>query len=72
MATVQTNIVMARLDPAVIGAVDLAARLKQRGILALTYTDQMLRFVLHRHIADADVQRTVVTVGAALGQGVPV
>lgn len=67
---VQTNIVMAGVDRAAGGAHALVERLRQRHILALSYTDDVIRFVLHRHISDAMCAATVDAVRDALsGEG---
>lgn len=55
---VQTNVVMVRLTGR-LNAVQLAEQLAQRGIRTVTYSDEMLRLVLHRHIDDAMVAQTI-------------
>jgi threonine aldolase len=56
---VRTNIVMAAIDGAGAPAVHLAEQLARRGILAITYSDTVIRFVTHCHIADEDIERAV-------------
>lgn len=57
--TVQTNIVMATLDDPAFNAVELVGQLAQHGVLGLSYSDTVIRFVTHRHITDADVERVI-------------
>jgi threonine aldolase len=64
---VQTNIVMARLDPERATSAELAAHLRTRGIGALPYTETILRFVTHRHVTDAVVERIAVELEQHLG-----
>jgi threonine aldolase len=62
LGRVHTNIVLARVQdaPAVV------ERLKARGVLALAFDRHTLRFVTHRHVGDAEVERAVQAVRAAV------
>jgi threonine aldolase len=62
--TVETNIVMLELEAP--QAVQLAAQLAVRGIRCVTRDDATVRFVTHRHITAAAVERTVADVGEVL------
>ncbi len=62
LARVHTNIVLAR----VADAPALVRRLQGAGVLALPLDARTVRFVTHRHIEDADVERAVQAVRAAL------
>ncbi|HMQ34250.1 MAG TPA: GntG family PLP-dependent aldolase [Chloroflexaceae bacterium] len=65
----QTNIVMARVAAPGLDAPELLRRLAARGVFAVTLTDEVLRFVTHRHIGDAEVARAVDAVREALREG---
>jgi threonine aldolase len=65
--TVQTNIVVAELASADLPASAFVERLAQAGVLALARSPRTVRFVTHRLIGDAEVQRTADAVAAALG-----
>jgi threonine aldolase len=56
LRTVQTNIVMVRLPQASMSGAEFLHRLEQAGIRAYGYLPDTVRFVLHRHIGDDDVQ----------------
>lgn len=57
--TVQTNIVMARLEKT--PAQTLLNRLAQADIRAYQYAADTVRFVTHRHVTDADIERVIAT-----------
>jgi threonine aldolase len=56
METVQTNIVMADLDPAGPTAAQCSARLKEKGVLANANGPYRLRFVTHHDVNRAEVE----------------
>lgn len=56
METVQTNIVMADLDPAGPAATKWSARLKEVGVLANTMGPYRLRFVTHHDLDRSDIE----------------
>jgi len=58
-ASVQTNLVRATTRASGRKAADWSANLKQRGIQVSACSVWDLRFVTHRHIADADIDRAV-------------
>jgi threonine aldolase len=64
LAMVQTNIVLVELTGPVL-AREFVARLAERGVLALVRSLRHVRFVTHRLIDDADVERTAVAVADA-------
>lgn len=55
---VETNIVMARIVARPNGS-ELLDRLANRSVRAMLYTDDVLRFVVHRHVTDADIDRAI-------------
>lgn len=65
-STVQTNIVMVRVNPDLCAAAELRDRLRTQRIGAFVYGEQQLRFVTHRHVTDAAVTHVVREVAAAL------
>lgn len=56
---VHTNIVMVRVDPSLMFGAALIDLLQARGIRAFLYAEQVVRFVTHRGISDADVSRAL-------------
>ena len=56
-AQVETNIVKATLPKAGRTAADVSAELKKRGVLVSPSEPHALRFVTHRHIGEADIDR---------------
>lgn len=57
--TVQTNIVMARLDASFMSTDTFLQELTQAGVRAYFYLPDTVRFVLHRHISDDDVAQVI-------------
>ncbi|MFD2332854.1 GntG family PLP-dependent aldolase [Cohnella sp. GCM10020058] len=55
LGDVQTNIVMADLTGARLGAEEAVVRLNRLGVAAYPYQGSLIRFVFHRQIGDADV-----------------
>lgn len=55
---VESNIVMARIVAQPNGKA-LLDRLATHGVRAMLYTDDVLRFVVHRHVGDADIDRAI-------------
>jgi threonine aldolase len=66
LTRVQTNIVIVRIDPGRASAHELKSALEASGVRAYLYSADTLRFVTHRHITDADIDRAIVTVGETL------
>ena len=66
LEAVATNIVMAEIDQSAMPATLLAEKLALRGVRAITYADDVIRFVTHRHITDEDVERAIAAVGDVL------
>lgn len=62
--TIDTNILFLEIVRADLDAPLVEARLRDEGVLALALGDRLLRFVTHRHIADADIDHA----GAALAR----
>jgi threonine aldolase len=68
LRTVQTNIVMLRIPESFMSTDEFLRRLESAGVLAYRYLPDTVRFVLHRHIDDADVSRVAQAVrGIAAG-----
>jgi len=63
LATVQTNIVNVDVT-AEVRADDFVSRLGERGVLAMARSPRRLRFVTHRLIGDADIERAAAAVTA--------
>lgn len=61
--SVQTNIVMARLDESFMSTDGFLKELSLAGVRAYFYLPDTVRFVLHRHISDEDVARVIDVVG---------
>ncbi len=59
LATVQTNIVMVRLDESFMSTQRFLNELGLAGVRAYYYLPDTVRFVLHRHITDDDVARVI-------------
>jgi threonine aldolase len=66
LASVQTNIVMAHIDPNRASAGELQSALETRGVRAYVYSADTLRFVTHRHITDGDIDRAITAVSEVL------
>ena len=62
-ATVETNLVRASLRASKRKATEWSAQLKERGVLVSPCAAWDLRFVTHRHIGDAEVDRALAAVG---------
>ncbi|MHC4824181.1 MAG: threonine aldolase family protein [Planctomycetota bacterium] len=56
-ATIDTNILFLEITQSGLDAPMVEAALADEGVLALALGDRLLRFVTHRHITDADVDR---------------
>ncbi|MEW6274081.1 MAG: low-specificity L-threonine aldolase [Bacillota bacterium] len=61
-ARVQTNIVVFHLRAPGLTADEFLARLKERGILAVSMSPACVRMVTHRHISRKDVEKTLAAV----------
>ena len=57
--TVQTNLVIARIEHGRYGVKDFITRLEENGILAIGFGAEALRMALHREIGDSDVDRVI-------------
>lgn len=63
---VETNIVYVQVPDSVIPPSRLASRLRALGVLVNEPKGNRFRFVLHRHISRADVERTIEILGTVL------
>lgn len=61
--TVDTNIVIFRIEPDLASAADFVAALKQRGVLILAFSATQVRAVTHLHIARDDARQAAATIG---------
>jgi threonine aldolase len=59
LSTVQTNIVMAAIDEAVVPAELLIQQMKEQGIRATLYKANVIRFVTHREVTDEGICRVI-------------
>lgn len=66
-ASVETNIVLFRLDGGVPACAALVRQLRERGVLASQLTPDSVRMVTHRHIGAAEVERALAAVRDACG-----
>ncbi|MEW6072236.1 MAG: GntG family PLP-dependent aldolase [Planctomycetota bacterium] len=66
-AEVETNLVLVRVEHARFDAAALAARLKEEGVLVLPLTPETLRFVTHRDVGPADLDRLLAALERILG-----
>ncbi len=57
LQSVQTNIILVRTTR--LSAAELLTRLAERGLLASSLTDDIVRLVTHRHIGDEEVARAI-------------
>ncbi|HZZ82077.1 MAG TPA: low-specificity L-threonine aldolase [Gemmataceae bacterium] len=69
---VDTNLVWFRIDPAVATAKDIAARLKQHGILVHAAGTQKIRACTHLDVSKAHAERVAETIRKLVGQPVKV
>jgi threonine aldolase len=58
-ATIDTNILFVEITQNGLDAPMVEAALADEGILTLALGERLLRFVTHRHITDADLDRAV-------------
>ena len=65
-ATIDTNILFLEITQASIDAPMVEAALADEGILTLALGHRLLRFVTHRHITDADLERAVAALQTVL------
>jgi threonine aldolase len=68
LQSVQTNIVMARVVAPELDAPRFLELLAAHGVRAVSLSDQVVRFVTHRHIGDAEVIRATEAAGAVLAE----
>ena len=66
LTTVRTNIVLVDTRPGGLAADELVRRLARQGILALARSPEQVRFVTHRLIGDAEIERTSAAVSEIL------
>lgn len=57
--SVQTNILMVNIKNTGYSANEFVLKMKERGILASSITDEIIRFVTHRYISKSDVEYAV-------------
>ena len=70
-AAVQTNIVVVDVSPMAITAEQFVERLSHRGVLGYPRPPTRVRFVTHRLIGDAEVDRAATAIAAVAGPGRP-
>ncbi len=68
LATVQTNIVVFRLDPGILDAAAIAARAKESGVLVSALGPRTLRAVTHRDVSRAACERAADLLAAVIEQ----
>jgi threonine aldolase len=66
LAAVQTNLVVAHLDPRFGSSAEVAIRLARRGVQLLPYSGGRLRAVTHRGVGDDDIALALGAIGAEL------
>jgi threonine aldolase len=69
LATVQTNIVVFRLDPALPDAASLVAGAREAGVLVSTLGARTLRAVTHRDVSRAACERAAERLAAIIEHG---
>ena len=68
MGTVQSNIVRTDIEGTGMEAAEFTARLKEFGVLSGAQGKHIVRFVLHRHISEKDVQTALGCINKALSR----
>jgi threonine aldolase len=63
-----TNIVMVSVDKSFTSADVFVQHMVQHNVLASTGSDELIRFVTHRHVSDEDIQQVVNTIQAIITQ----
>jgi threonine aldolase len=66
--TIDTNLVIYRVDPRLGTGAEFAARLKRRGLLISAFGGQLMRAVTHLDVSEADVDRAIEVLQEAAGQ----
>jgi threonine aldolase len=69
LATVQTNIVVFRLDPALPDAASIVGRAKEAGVLVSALGPRTVRAVTHRDVSRADCERATERLAAVIADG---
>ena len=69
LATVQTNIIVFRLDPGRPDAAAIVARAKEEGVLISALGPRMLRAVTHRDVSRSDCERAADLLAATIERG---
>jgi threonine aldolase len=69
LATVQTNIVVLRLEQGLPDAATIAARAKQAGVLVSALGARLVRAVTHRDVSRQDCERAAEILGSVIGRG---
>ncbi len=65
--TVDTNIVIFRIDPLLAAAPEFAAALRERAVLMLPFSQTNIRAVTHLHITEDDAERSADTIHEVAG-----
>ena len=68
VGNVRTNIVLAEMERHGLPASEFVSRLERQGVLALARTGNRARFVTHRLIGDAEVERAAQAAAAVLAE----
>ncbi len=66
LSTVQTNIVIFQVDPAVISADDLVGKLEEAGVLMFVFGENRIRAVTHLDLNDEDIEYAIETFRSVL------
>jgi threonine aldolase len=69
LATVQTNIIVFRLDPGLTDAATLTARAREAGVLVSALGPRTVRAVTHRDVSRADCGRAASVIAAVIERG---
>jgi threonine aldolase len=69
LATVQTNIIVFRLDPGLTDAATLAARAREAGVLVSALGPRTVRAVTHRDVSRADCEHAAGVIAAVIEPG---
>lgn len=64
--TIHTNILMINIKDTGFGSNELSSRLKEVGILATPITNEIMRFVTHRHINKENITKSIETINNIL------
>ncbi|USG68055.1 low-specificity L-threonine aldolase [Brevibacillus ruminantium] len=63
---VETNIVLVHTERAGMNALDFLSRLAEKGVLAVDFDENVVRFTTHRHISEQDIRTALQAIEAIL------